>query len=226
MNSQKDKYVNYVEHPLYGKGPKLTGLNPDPLDRDVHLHWNAMSRDELRARYMAITGKPWPLDDYGFYNDRHIKRIDNTAIAAGPLCYEPTGAPPTHYFDTERQCVDCQRMFIFFAQEQKHWYEELCFTLESDCVRCVDCRKKQQGIARQRERYESLFHVKERTVAENMEMADCCLSLIEKEIFTIRQTERVRMLLNLIPKTDCVRESPEYENLVNRLLSVERHDGL
>ena len=126
----------------------------------------------------------------------------------------------------KRQCLDCGRLFIFFAEEQKHWYEELGFGLDSDCVRCVVCRKRQQGLARERERYEELFHVSDRTTDENLEMAACCLSLIEATVFHRRQTERVRMLLNRISAECDVKTQNRINELRARLLALEtKSDG-
>jgi hypothetical protein len=162
-----DTYEDYVEHPRFGRRPQVTGLNPqtDLTTGTPFLHWNAADR------------------------------IPNTAIEADLTRQSRATVPVTHYYDVKRQCRDCGRPFIFFAREQKHWYEELGLPLESDCVRCVPCRKRQHGIAAKRERYEELFHVPERTAAENLEMADCCLSLIEAGVFDKRQAERVRHLL-------------------------------
>ena len=47
----------------------------------------------------------------------------------------PAMVPVTHYYDVTRTCRDCDRPFIFFAQEQKHWYEQLGLPLEADCAR-------------------------------------------------------------------------------------------
>ena len=178
MERKTDKYAAFVDHPRYGRRPNLTGLNPHPRDRDVHLHWNTTTHREIVAAFEAVTGQKWPYGDLSSYAEP-IKRIPNTAIVADLTRQTAATVPVTHYFDLERICRDCGRPFIFFAREQKHWYEELGFGLESDCVRCVECRKEQQGIARQRERYETLFHVADRTVDQNIEMAGCCLSLIE-----------------------------------------------
>ena len=40
----------------------------------------------------------------------------------------------THYFDAKRVCRKCERPFLFFAEEQKYWYEDLRFPLEADCL--------------------------------------------------------------------------------------------
>ena len=123
-----------------------------------------------------------------------------------------------------RTCRDCDKPFIFFAQEQKYWYEELGFPLESDCVRCFSCRKCQQAIALKRQRYEELFHIVERTVDESLEMADCCLSLIEASVFSSNQAERVRMLLKTSEPRLTSGNMSEYEDLRARLMTLEAMD--
>jgi hypothetical protein len=194
------------------------------MDRGVHLHWNATTHHEIVAQFESVTGKRWPYGDFSAYCDR-TRRIPNTAIPADLTAQTPATVPVTHYFDLERQCRDCGRSFIFFAEEQKHWYERLGFGLESDCVQCVDCRKKRQGMARQREIYESLFHVANKTEEQALEMAEACLSLIEDHVFTTRQTERVRMLLNSIPEDADTRKRPRYTRLVQRVVAVETKAG-
>jgi hypothetical protein len=168
-----DEFTVFVRHPRYGQRPRITGLNPetDYATGNVFLHWHSPAQC----------------------------RIPNTAIAADLSRQSPATIGVTHYFDVKRQCRDCDRPFLFFAEEQKHWYEELGLPLESDCVRCVDCRKKQRGLERKRERYEELFHVPERTAEQDLEMADCCLSLVEASVFHKRQLQRVRMILKKLP---------------------------
>lgn len=163
------EFRDFVAHPRYGQGPRITGLNPesDYASGRAFLHWHSPAG----------------------------VRIPNTAIAADLSRQALATIPVTHYFDSKRQCADCRRPFIFFAAEQKFWYEELGFSLESDCVRCVPCRKKQQGLELQRQRYEELFHTPERSPEQILEMAECSLALIEADVFGKRQLERVRGIL-------------------------------
>jgi len=220
MKRKTDKYADFADHPRYGRRPNVTGLNPDPLRSDVQLHGNTTTHHELVAQFETVLGKRWPFGDFSAYS--RGKRIPNTAIVADATRQVHATVPVTYYFDLERKCCDCSRQFIFFAEEQKHWYEELGFGLDSDCVRCVKCRKKQQGIARQREIYESLFHVVDRTEDQTLDMADACLSLIESGTFTNRKIERVRMLLNSIPEEADVRQRPRYIRLHERAIEAER----
>ncbi len=194
MKGMLDKYDTYVEHPRYGRRPRITGMNPETVyGGEVFIHWHSSKEC----------------------------RIPNTAIAADLSQQTPATVPVTHYYDVKRQCLDCGRPFLFFAEEQKHWYEELGFGLESDCVRCVVCRKQQQGLANERERYEQLFHHSDRTADEILEMAACCLSLIEANVFHRRQTERVRMLLNRISAECSVKTQNKFNELRERLLALE-----
>ncbi len=171
MKQKVGNYSIFVEHPRFGRRPKFTGLNPQTdYGGDTIIHWHSPESC----------------------------RIPNTAIAADLKKQVPATVAVTHYYDVKRQCRDCDRMFIFFAAEQQHWYEDLQFGLDSDCVRCVPCRKQQQGIAKTRLQYEDLFHQPDRTASQCLTMAECCLELVEHGVFTPRQTERIRMLLNSV----------------------------
>lgn len=187
----RDRYDAYVEHPRFGKRPRLTGLNPesDMVTGKPFLHWNATAR------------------------------IANTAVAADLSKQSRATVAVTHYYDVNRTCRDCGRPFIFFAEEQKHWYEELGLPLEADCVRCVPCRKAQQGLARKHARYQELFHFPQRTTEQSLEMAECCLTLIEAGEFHARQAQRVRELLNHVDKHGDAPESAQA--LRKRLADVE-----
>lgn len=220
MKRKTDKYAQFADHPRYGKRPNITGLNPSPMDKGVNLHWNATTQAEIVAQYEAVIGKRPPF--VGVRTDyEQPKRIPNTAIAADVSRQATATVPVTHYFDIQQRCRDCNRLFIFFAEEQKYWYEELGLGLESDCVRCVDCRKQQQAIAYKRRTYESLFHVANKSDEQLVEMAEACLWLIEHDIFTTRQTERVRMLLMSVSSDADIRKRSRYTDLFDRLLAVE-----
>ncbi len=189
----EDTFADFVEHPRYGRGPRLTGLNPETdYGGNIFLHWHSPKES----------------------------RISNTAIVADISRQTPATVPVTHYFDVSRKCRDCGRAFIFFADEQRHWYEELGFPLESDCVRCFPCRKREHGIALARERYEELFHVPDKTAEEHLQMAECCLALIEAKTFHPRQVERVRNMLKKVRDDDQAREA--VPTLMARVKQIEK----
>lgn len=192
------EYAAFVIHPRYGQQPRMTGLNPETdYGGDVFLHW---------------------------HSPREC-RIPNTAIPADTSRQLPATVPVTHYFDAKRICRDCARPFIFFAEEQKYWYEELQFPLESDCVRCIDCRKKQQGLAFDRERYEELFTVPDRTADQNLELVERCLTLIEAGLFHPRKTEYIRMIINKLQPPLLESHRERLENISRRLSVIASFDS-
>lgn len=189
MTKHHDKFADYVEHPRYGRGPRYTGLNPrDDLSRGIYLGCNSPPE----------------------------QRIPETAIVADTTRQISRPVAVTHYYDVKRECRDCHRKFIFFAEEQQHWYESLRFPLESDCVRCVECRKSQQAIANLRARYEELLKTSDRTEKQTLELADCSLTLIEQSVFGDHALELVRSFLNSIPLESKTKTRPTFRQLQSR----------
>jgi Probable zinc-ribbon domain len=199
MPRERNEYDAFVTHPRYGQRPHFTGLNPQPdhLTGSVYIHWH--SPPECR--------------------------IAKTAIAADISKQRTATIPVTHYFDSKRQCRDCGRPFLFFAQEQKHWYEELGFGLDSDCVRCTQCRKKQQGLGHAQVRYEELFHVANRTIEEDLELVRLWLTLVETSVFSSRQAPQMRSLVKRLSSQVPDKAREEVQNLSVRLLALEQIDG-
>ncbi len=111
------EFENYVEHPRYGRGPRMTGVSPTM--REVH--------------FLGY--------DAG---------IPGTAIPANPI--QPGCAPAQYYVDVRCQCEACQRKFIFFAEEQRHWYDELGFHYAARATRCSDCRRAKRKTDEDRDR--------------------------------------------------------------------------
>lgn len=196
MKTKHADYSKFVEHPRFGRGPRYTDVSPR----------------EKRPGYRLAT----------YISDNAIR---GTAIEADLERQSFSPVPVLYYFDLKRDCVSCNRPFIFFAEEQRHWYESLGFVLDADCIRCVECRKQRQGLERQRHRYEELFHRKYRSLDENLEMAECCLCLIENALFHKRQTERVRMLLNTIPQDHDSSVDKRYNDIRRRVLAIETEHG-
>ena len=196
MGKHNDKYDEYVEHPRYGRGPRYTGLNPkEEITLGIYLGWNSTPE----------------------------QRIPDTAIIADIELQVSCPLPITHYFDVKRKCRDCDRLFIFFAIEQKYWYETLGFPLESDCRRCIDCRKSQQKIAQLRKRYEEMRLMEERTEKQNLELADCALTLIEQSVFGDRALKKVRTILNSIPVDSQTRFQVMFCGLRDRVEHLSIH---
>lgn len=106
-----------VEHPRFGRTPRPTGAR--------------VSEAELRTSF-------WRLQNEMFFPETAI-RADLTRQHPHDLDF-----PMPWYVDILKTCRDCGRRFIFFAEEQRYWYEQLRFKLDADCVRCPACRKDDQ----------------------------------------------------------------------------------
>ncbi|MCU0391286.1 MAG: zinc-ribbon domain-containing protein [Thermoflexibacter sp.] len=67
------------------------------------------------------------------------------AIIANPEIQTYCDYPPyLAYFDIEKKCTVCGENYIFSAEEQKFWYEELKFFVQGESKSCVKCRQKKR----------------------------------------------------------------------------------
>lgn len=67
------------------------------------------------------------------------------AIAGKPWLQTFCDWPPyLAYFDKIYFCTDCRTDFLFSAQEQQYWYEELKFWVQSHPDQCLPCRRKRR----------------------------------------------------------------------------------
>ena len=170
------------------------------------------------GRVPRFTGLDPDQSSLGWHTDKR-QMVPGTAVRADVSRQSHALFPATHYYDVDTVCRDCGRRFIFFALEQKYWYEQLGFPLEVNAVRCIACRKRMHHLAYARKRFEELSHVPARNLEQTLKMADCCLRLIEQSIFHTRQTQRVRMLLNQVPQRK--RRAKTFLELTARLHAVE-----
>ncbi len=105
----------------------------------------------------------------------------------------------THYFDAKRVCRKCRRPFLFFAEEQKYWYEDLEFPLEADCLECAPCRRDEQRLRLTRQKYDALLRETTRTEADTLELVECGALLVESSIFSVKVLPKLRGLLKALP---------------------------
>ena len=49
------------------------------------------------------------------------------------------------YFDETKTCLDCKCTYVFEASEQKYWYENLKFWVQSRPKYCKECTKVRKG---------------------------------------------------------------------------------
>ncbi len=216
--SKAAKWAEYADHPRYGRSPRFTGLDPDPNDPGVHLHWNTRILPEPLRRYRKLL-----MGQTGAWPEEGDRVIPGTAVPADMARQTPSTVPVSHYYDLDLVCCGCRRRFIFFALEQKHWYEDLHFPLDAQAVRCVACRRRMQDVGRLRRRYEQVVARTQRGPAETLEMIGCLLGLMEEGVFSRRQTEQVRRWLKRLPEAE--QGGDLVESLRARLRALEQADG-
>jgi len=141
---------NYVSHPRYGDKPMCSGED--------------LSNDKIMGSYWA-------------YKKDSV--FPESAINADISKQNYSIFPRNVYVDIEKQCKQCNRWFIFYAMEQKYWYEELRFYIDSDCVKCTDCRKKEQSIKHMMLDYELLATIENRTELDTKKLKNIALELFQ-----------------------------------------------
>ena len=194
MPSTGKDYSDYVPHPHFGQGPRFTGFDPDPRTERVSLSWwCVLPTDEESEKFddsVAVLG---------------------TAIIADQSAHRPMTFQFTHYYDIDRRCHDCGRRFIFFAEQQKYWYETLKLYGGVNCLHCVECRKKRRHLARAKRTYEALIHASELSSDGLQKLISSGLELIEAGLAGKRCYEQMQCLRRKCP------ENASSEDLLARL---------
>lgn len=120
-----------------------------------------------------------------------------------------TAFPLEHYADKLSRCRDCRRSFVFYAQEQKYWYEDLGFHVSVACpARCSECRRTRHRRIRRFQRYSLLIRKGELTERELAILVGDAVMLYESGI--LEDEQRLRRLKNLavmrIPEDPATKE--------------------
>jgi hypothetical protein len=136
----KSRLKTYVNHPRFGDTPCNSGIK--------------VSLSDILAAHWSLEGK---------------STFPETAIPADTSKQNYSVFPRTFYVDIEKQCRQCRRWFLFYALEQRFWYETLGFYVDADCVRCPDCRKDAQRLKQQMLGYQHLLVMPQRSAAQTRE---------------------------------------------------------
>ena len=185
MTSLERQYRDYVEHPRFGRGPRFTDLHPDPkLERVRVSSWTSFSEDPGE----------------GELNNGAGRAIDGTAVKGDVEAQPQNLFPFTHYYDVDRRCMACGKQFIFFAEEQKYWYEVLQLDGGANCHHCIVCRKELQHLRWWKKRYEELGRASDRTDLQTFEMVECGVKLLEAGVFATRSEDALRHAAKTLSK--------------------------
>ena len=136
----------FMDHPRYGDQPIVSG--------------EGWSEAEVRRAHWSYARVNW---------DEKVL-FPETAIRANPCRQRTDYGWRTLYVDIARRCRTCGQWFLFFALEQKFWFEELGFFIDADCVHCQHCRHAAHDEQRLKDRYAALLNQPEKTLREWREL--------------------------------------------------------
>ncbi len=119
-----------------------------------------------------------------------------TTIPADLTRQNFTAVPISYYADKLSRCRNCRRPFVFYAQEQKHWYEDLHINVTVSCpARCPECRRSRRRLRRRFQRYSLLTHKHEISDGELASLVSDAVFLYEAGL--LENEQRLRRLKNI-----------------------------
>ena len=158
------------------------------MARPAHGRASAMSVEEIRA-------KVW--------QTRRSTIVPGTAVIANVALQNYPMYSRSVYADLLKQCETCARPFVFYANEQRFWYETLKIPVDADCVNCPPCRKHAHRVKACQFRYAVALHAPRLDAKAMTAFIDDTLYLFEQGL--LRDLARVGAI-----KNRALRELGEY----------------
>ncbi|WP_040554686.1 zinc-ribbon domain-containing protein [Rheinheimera sp. A13L] len=115
----------------------------------------------------------------GHWRYSTLRYLSNTAIPADTSKQYFAIYPRSIYVDIEEQCELCGRLFLFYALEQKYWFEKLQFWIDAHCTRCITCRQKNQNVRKMQKCYQELMKKVIKTERETTQLKAVTLELYQ-----------------------------------------------
>jgi hypothetical protein len=95
---------------------------------------------------------PRKMPQHLFWGALHI---DYPTAVRADISKQDFGVCPRHwYVDAAFRCPRCDRTFVFSADEQRYWYEELKFYVDSRTKHCSECRKTLRELKAIKQEYD------------------------------------------------------------------------
>ena len=79
----------------------------------------------------------------------------HTAVRGNPNKQNYSVCPRCWYVDADFRCANCDLDFTWTAGEQKTWFEDHGFWVDSQPRHCLDCRKKSRRMSELRKEYDA-----------------------------------------------------------------------
>lgn len=103
------------------------------------------------------------LDSFGERDPRNMPRhlfsgalhLDYATAVKADVSKQNYSVCPRHwYINAAFHCARCGDAFVFTADEQKFWYEELSFWIDSRAKHCGECRRELRELKALRQEYD------------------------------------------------------------------------
>ena len=178
MSEPNSLPTDLVPHPIYGTEVRSSGLK--------------VSAQEVRDSFWR-----YPLETV----------FPESAVAADTSKQKYSMYPRPYYVDALMNCNECTRPFLFFAEEQKYWHEELQLYVDAWCNHCPKCRKERQIVQQAFQRYSELISIEAKSDVQLKQLVNDAVLLWQEGI--IKNEQKLRQIKNQairqIPNTDSAR---------------------
>lgn len=102
----------------------------------------------------GIFGEDDPADMPPHFFWAHLRLDFASAVKADTSRQNFTVCPRHWYLDATFACTRCKQEFLFSAEEQRYWYEELRFYVDSHPRQCQECRSELRKLKALRQEYD------------------------------------------------------------------------
>lgn len=105
------------------------------------------------------------------------------------------------YYDREKKCGGCSKPFLFYAAEQKFWWEVLGIPIEISAVRCCACRSRERKSTAWLREYNKLRRETPVSRVPSICQRTAALMLILRDAgkLDLKSLAPVRTILNRVP---------------------------
>ncbi|HEY3319367.1 MAG TPA: zinc-ribbon domain containing protein [Planctomycetota bacterium] len=144
---------------------------------------------------------PRKMPTHLFFGALHI---DYGSAQRADVAKQDFSVCPRHwYVNATFRCKACDTKFVFSAEEQRFWYEERRFYVDSRPRQCPACRKQDRRMKLLKQRYDSL--ISKAVAGKDVGAKQAVVSLLDELAsssypLTKRTAERRQLLLKQIKK--------------------------
>ena len=130
----------------------------------------------------------------GFWRLRRAVIFPESVIVANVMRQHYAIYPRRYYVDVLENCRECGLPFLFFAREQKFWYEELGFHVEACATLCSACRQRAHARRALLARYAEAVREAKPSGEALLSLVDIVAGLAEAGV--LKRVERLGALKN------------------------------